>query len=82
VDEQYIMSRTGHRSEVQVSVLLERVSKALDPTKITKFEDVLIPAMNQEPLKNSIMESNTEENLLISILHNCVFFFSSHESVI
>ncbi|XP_078330429.1 uncharacterized protein LOC111100766 [Crassostrea virginica] len=45
VDEQEIMSKTGHRSETAVrkykrsnSVLMENVSKVLDPPKMMKFE--------------------------------------------
>ena len=57
VDEQEIMSRTGHRSETAVqkykrsnSVLMENESKVLDPPKMMKFEDPLPPLIIQENL--------------------------------
>ena len=57
VDEQEIMSRTGHRSETAVrkykrtnSVLMKNVSNVLDPPKMMKFEDPLPPMIIQENL--------------------------------
>ncbi|XP_048775614.2 uncharacterized protein LOC125680217 [Ostrea edulis] len=86
VDEQEIMSRTGHRSETAVrkykrsnSVLLENVSKVLDPPKMMKFEEPLPPVINQENLSmNDSKEFDNQENVTRnpqSVFNNCVFNF-------
>ena len=71
VDEQEIMSRTGHRSETAVrkykrsnSVLMENVSKVLDPPKMMKFEDPLTPVIIQDNLlMNDSKEVQNQENI-------------------
>jgi hypothetical protein len=84
------MGRTGHRFEAAIrkykhsnSVIQGIVSKALDPPKITKFEDAPIPAMNQELLKkqhDGIGHSRKPSNFNLKLTNE--FFISSHESVI
>jgi hypothetical protein len=63
VDEQDIMSRTGHRSEaavrkygisVQILYYGKKFQKCWIRQRLKKIEDAPIPAMKQEPLKKQL----------------------------
>ncbi|XP_052679523.1 uncharacterized protein LOC128160267 isoform X1 [Crassostrea angulata] len=85
VDEQDIMSRTGHRSESAVrkykrtnSVLQESVSKVLDPPKKTKCEIALTPEIDLDvsPLLGKHPDIDEKSDSSKSVFNNCVFNFT------
>lgn len=86
VDEQDIMSRTGHRSESAVrkykrtnSVLQESVSKVLDPPKKTKCEIALTPEIDLDvsPLLGKHPDIDEKSDSSKSVFNNCVFNFTA-----
>lgn len=86
VDEQDIMSRTGHRSESAVrkykrtnSVLQESVSKVLDPPKKTKCEIALTPEMDLDvsPISEKHSDNDEKSDASKSVFNNCVFNFTA-----